>query len=1331
MGPGTAGEPLPTVDLRTTNESPIYPTTPSHLPTVPEHDIHAELGQGGMGIVYKAWHRRLKRLVALKMIGTPNFSNSLLTRFKTEIEAAAPLKHPNIVQIYEAGEVDGRPFFSMEYLEGGNLSPHLRDKPQEGYRAAQLVQTLAEAMHYAHQNDIVHRDLKPANILLMHAPGSHGSRASETQATRDTDAPMQVTRGGSGKSGRPGGGSDTANLAFWTPKISDFGLAKHLQQESGVTRTGQGVGTPQYMSPEQARGDKDIGPATDIYSLGAILYCALTGRPPFIGKNEVETLHQVCNDEPVPPHRLRRKVEVDLETICLKCLQKSPDNRYGTAKDLAEDLGRYLRNEPILARPVNPLTRAWRWCQRNPGTAIAAALAVVFLLAGSSTSIFWGVRATANERMWRDSAAEAHTNALRAEEEKRTSNLRGYGLGMLLAQKAWNDGLTTPVRQHLFEQRPKNPVDPDLRGFECYYMEKLCHLDLRTLSGHKALLSSVAFSHDGKLIASASEDGQIKIWDTATGNEIRAISVPSKSVSSIAFSPTEYSLVSASDDKLVRLWDAMTGREIRRFSGNENRVHAVAFSPDGSQIASAGEDRTVRVWDAASARPLHSLHPASIEVFGARNVAFSPDGKHLADSDFEGRIRIWDLRSEKEIKRVEGKGVRINSIVFSPDGAMLATGQNRTVMLWDARTLIEKKTLYGHTEEVTGVAFSPDGERIVSASWDNTARIWETKTGEQKLLLRGHDLEVTAVAFSPDGRRVATGSKDRTVKIWDSTSVEEFVGLRGHVPEGHYYRRATWDTAVTRVQFSPDGRWLASAAEDHTVKIWDPSSGEEKRTLRGHDGGVRSIAVSPNGKRLASAGSDGTIKVWSTDTWEVHTTLTGHAGAVLAVAFDGAGRRLASGGADKTVRIWDAIEGKDLHVPGRHEDSVTAISFSPTGDVLASGSLDETVKIWSIETGECMETLQCQGATRGVAFSPDGARLATSSDDYLVRVWNTSDWKEMHQLRGHVCNPTSVEFSRDGKRLVSVSPCDFTVRVWDAASGQEMLILPSPSGIQHAVLSPDGLQLAGAAGDGMVKIWDARPMTAERLTLREARGIVAYWTEHRLQESELIKRIQEDITIKDAVRQCALHLAPAYWHAVVEGEAARLVQRLFARPLSRDETIKRIKEETGIWEPVRLRALALATEIAENLQAIQIASWSTAINPGYTTSQYARALAQAERLCQFKPEDPYIMQLMGMTQYRTGKYNEAIAALDRIAQMHALERVEQNDRAFITVLRYAFLAMAQHRAGQPANARVTFKLLQEAVKTRITPGQDRIAAGVVREAQSLVPGLLYHDAAHP
>jgi tetratricopeptide (TPR) repeat protein len=200
---------------------------------------------------------------------------------------------------------------------------------------------------------------------------------------------------------------------------------------------------------------------------------------------------------------------------------------------------------------------------------------------------------------------------------------------------------------------------------------------------------------------------------------------------------------------------------------------------------------------------------------------------------------------------------------------------------------------------------------------------------------------------------------------------------------------------------------------------------------------------------------------------------------------------------------------------------------------------------------------------------------------------------------------------------------------------------------------------------------------------------------------------------------------------VVENEAARLVQRLFAKPLSRDEAIKRIKEETSIWEPVRQRALALAQEIAENLQAIQIASWSTAMNPGYAAGQYARALAQAERLCQFKPEDPYIMQLMGMAQYRAGKYKEAIAALDRIEQLHALERVEENDRAFLTVLRYAFLAMAKHRAGQTADARATFKLLQEAVKTPIPPGQDRIAAGVVREAQSLVPSPLDNDAAHP
>jgi predicted Ser/Thr protein kinase len=302
--------------------------------TVPGYEVLGELGRGGMGVVYKARQVALNRVVALKMIlGGAHAGPEDLARFRTEAEAVAQLKHANIVQVYDIGECDGKPFFSLEFVEGGSLDRKLNRKAQKPKEAAALVETLARAMHSAHQKGVIHRDLKPANVLLT-----------------------------------PDG----------MPKITDFGLAKRLEDDRGQTHSGSVMGTPSYMAPEQAAGRvQDMGPATDVYSLGAILYDALTGRPPFKGATVVDTLAQVRNDEPLPPSRLQPRVPRDLETICLKCLQKSPRKRYGSAAELAEDLRRFQAGEPILARPMGRAEWLWRWCRRNP---VAAGLLLTVTL---------------------------------------------------------------------------------------------------------------------------------------------------------------------------------------------------------------------------------------------------------------------------------------------------------------------------------------------------------------------------------------------------------------------------------------------------------------------------------------------------------------------------------------------------------------------------------------------------------------------------------------------------------------------------------------------------------------------------------------------------------------------------------------------------------------------------------------------------------------------------------------------------------------------------------------------------------------------------------------
>ncbi len=466
------------------------------------------------------------------------------------------------------------------------------------------------------------------------------------------------------------------------------------------------------------------------------------------------------------------------------------------------------------------------------------------------------------------------------------------------------------------------------------------------------------------------------------------------------------------------------------------------------------------------------------------------------------------------------------------------------------------------------------------------------------------------------------------MKVWDSSSVEESLSLRGHTsfPTN---RGMVWATSVSCVQFSPDGEWLVSGSEDHTIRIWRPSTGEQIRTLPGHTEGVRSVAFSPDGTLVASASEDKTARVWDMRTGKAERLLKGHERAVWAVAFDPDGKHLATGSEDKTIRIWDLAPGGESQVLAAHDAGVTAVTYSRDGRWLASGSLDGTAKIWDTATNSLVRTIAVGHAVRSVAFSPDSDRIATASDDQTLRVWKRAGEEDPLLLRGHTCNPTSVEFSADGTRLISASPCDFTVRVWDTITGQEFMELRSSSGIEHAVLSPDGMQLAGAAGDGTVKIWDARPMTAERETQREARGLVAFLFGQRRDEKEVLSRIREDATISDAARQQALELAGPYGRTLVETEAHRLVQQKLAAAMTREQAKDSIRSDPDLWAPVRRRALDLVAGYEEDAIALLRASLPTVMNAGGDPSHYARALRQVQSYCRLKPDDPIGLLVLG------------------------------------------------------------------------------------------------------
>jgi WD40 repeat protein len=1035
--PGLAGE--------ASSDGTLPESSPTaDRPTVPGYEIEEELGRGGMGVVYRARQLSLNRLVALKMIlAGAHASEEDLARFRTEAEAVAHLQHPNIVQIHEIGERAGLPFFSLEFVDGGSLASQLDGTPWPALPAAQLVQTLAEAMHYAHQRGIIHRDLKPGNVLLA----SGGCKPPEAS---------------------PGGLHPP--LADLQPKITDFGLAKQLGSDKGQTASGAIMGTPSYMAPEQAGGhSKEIGPAADTYALGAILYELLTGRPPFKAATAMDTLLQVVAEEPVPLRRLHSKIPKDLETICLKCLEKKPAKRYASAHELAEELARFQQGEPIRARPITAPARLWRWCLRRPLVASLAATVAALLLFAAVAGPWIAHRQASLQ-------AQAEAQDREAQRAKEMVE-QAAAQSIALAHGEWLDN-NVKGAEALLERCPDR-----FRGWEWHYLTGLCHAELLTLRGHSVAAINAMFSPDGRRIFSAGADGALLTWDAATGQQLGKAAL--KVQGQAHFSGEGRWAATDSGDGLrdILIWDLAANQPHRTLHGHTEGAAGGAFSPDGRLYASGSLDKTVKIWDLDTAECLLTLRGHSEGITAA---GFSPDGKYLASGDLDGGIKIWDATTGQELHtlrgHLNGPLMLINQLVFSPDGSRLASASNDgTVKVWDKATGQEMLALRGHIGFVYGVDWSPDGKRLATSAWDQTLGVWDATTGQRLLTLRGHTWAVKSVHFSSDGTRLVSAGIDQMVKVWDATALQEYADLRGHT------------APVPSVAFSPDGRTLASASWDKTVKIWEVATHREVLTFRGHDQEVSVVAYSPDGKRIVSAtggvfsAKPGEARIWDAATGKELATLRGHRGPIACIAFSSDGQRIASatGSAGSPrlaeIKLWDAASGKEIRDLQGHKGGIFGLAFNPDGSRLASASIDGTVRVWDATTGEVVQTFQAGmgGIFRGLAFSPDGQRLASargngSGVEPVVYVWDLQTGKEAFALRGHTHEVYCLTFSPDGKRLATTGH-DATIKIWDTATGQDLLTLRGHRHeIYSVVFSPDGNLLASSSFDTTVKLWDAR-----------------------------------------------------------------------------------------------------------------------------------------------------------------------------------------------------------------------------------------------------------------
>ncbi|QDU89477.1 Serine/threonine-protein kinase PknB [Pirellulimonas nuda] len=1243
-----------------------------------------ELGRGGMGTVFAAEQLSVGRRVALKILPFASLAHDkALQRFHNEVRAAAALDHPHIVSVFSAGEERGIHYYSMQLingqtlahlifqlssqqvcrkapdnelsaldrsiilggpqgvpLEGGELIGDSRrlandsTKTEEQAKLSTVIDPLsnaaryrqgarfgiqaAEALQHAHDEGILHRDVKPSNLLL-----------------------------------------DAKNRIY----VTDFGLAR-IEADAGVTTTGDILGTLRYMAPEQALARKVVvDQRADVYSLGATLYELLALQPVFGDSKRADLLHKIAFEEPRPLRTINGDIPRDLETIVQKTLEKSANDRYQTAQELADDLRRFVNREPIRATPPTPIHRLAKWSRRHLAIIWATCAASLLIAAGSliaaaQISQYSKVAKTQNT-LAQQAAFTARGEAriaqlaLAAEASARQdaeSNL--YRSHIREAQDALRVGNVSRAETLLLKHLPA-PNGVDHRGWEWRYLLGKLNGGSEAVDEHPESVNSVCFSPDGALFAALSAS-RVRLWRSNPRTLIREIHIPYGMLTGAAFSPSGECLAIASRDGLLRLWavDASGLLNVVRPTQLDRAYHEniPSWSPNGERIATTVYDGVV-IWDAIEAAEEKRINRAT--GWGIRTarsrvdaVAWRPDGQQLAVGIHgESYLLIVDLETERVRVKSEPHGFDLWSLDWMKDGKRILTGSfDHHAKIIDAETGYTIQDFL-NPSHVIQARLSPDERRVACATTGQVIAIWNAEDGTLDSLLAGHRDRVVAVDWSPDGRQLLSGGEDGVLRAWS-------VGRRD----------AARDLTVKDVASDFDRGLACRQKLSGGLEVYSLSTGEICYSLQGEG-----ASWSPNGETLAVQ-AGGTIRVLDAATGAERNSYDDAVGDLSALSWSGDGTALLSRD-ESDLHIWNAesgIEATTISAPG-----LVTFSWSPRDRLLAL-LVDREVQIWDTQQGILLARFsdeQLHDGFQNVDWSPDGRRIATSGWAGRIRVWEARSGRLLRELEGHIPNQfiRTVAWSVDGK-LIASGGWDQCVKVWDSINGREIYSLHGHgTAIRSVAFSPDVQRLCSSDFSDSVKLWD--------LTNGEA---ICELNKGTIEGGRRLRWSQDGLTVwvdKDGMRPMALDASNGYQlddsgeskHLIAanaSGVATRLA--LSRRYEESDNALRRAKKHIGAIPVLRYKRALVLLEQSEYERAekdLEIAcsdedcpearaqlAWLLANRDDNVPRSPERAEKVAQQLATEWPQVGEFWTLLGLAQYRNAKFAESINTLD-----HAIE----------------------------------------------------------------------------